>query len=52
MASSLTRRLVIGAILTFLGLNFLGALGLYWLQAPCPRPTARSSAFPASPPPP
>lgn len=37
MASSLTRRLVIGAILTFLGLNFLGALGLYWLQGSLPK---------------
>lgn len=32
MASSLTRRLVIGAVLTVVGVNFLVALGLFWLQ--------------------
>ena len=36
MGSSLIRRLVIGAVLVFLGLNFIGALGLFWLQGSVP----------------
>lgn len=36
MASRLTRRLVIGAVLVFLGLNFALAMGLFWLQGSVP----------------
>lgn len=36
MGTSLIRRLVIGAVLVFLGLNFIGALGLFWLQGSVP----------------
>ncbi|WPZ33048.1 penicillin acylase family protein [Thalassobaculum sp. OXR-137] len=36
MGSSLIRRLVVGAVLLLIGLNFLGALGLFWLQGSLP----------------
>lgn len=45
MASRLTRRLVIGAIVVFLGLNFLGALGLYWLQGSLPQTDGEIAGF-------
>lgn len=47
MASRLTRRLVIGAIVVFLGLNFLGALGLFWLQGSLPETDGEIAGFPA-----
>ncbi|MDF1791564.1 MAG: penicillin acylase family protein [Thalassobaculaceae bacterium] len=36
MASSLTRRLLVGTVLVFIGINFIGALGLFWLQGSVP----------------
>jgi len=36
MASRLTRRLVIGAALVIVGLNFIAAMGLFWLRGSVP----------------
>ena len=36
MSSGLIRRLVVGAVLVLIGLNFIGALGLFWLQGSLP----------------
>ena len=47
MGSSLIRRLVIGAVLVFLGLNFLGALGLFWLQGSLPETDGEIVGFSA-----
>lgn len=47
MSSSLIRRLLIGAVLIFLGLNFIGALGLFWLQGSLPETDGEIVGFSA-----
>ncbi len=47
MGSSLIRRLLVGAVLVFLGLNFLGALGLFWLQGSLPETDGEIVGFSA-----
>ena len=47
MSSRLIRRLVVGAVLVLIGLNFLGALGLFWLQGSLPETDGEIVGFSA-----